>query len=91
LPDLADSLNNLGLALAEVGWREEALTAIRKAVTVRRRLAQADPGRHLPGLADSLNNLGLQLSQLGRRQESRGARREAVQIRRLLAQVNRRP
>jgi hypothetical protein len=77
------------LASAEVGRREEALAAIREAVTVRRRLAQADPGRHLPDLAMSFYNLSLLLSQLGRRQEARDAKQEVVRIRRQLAQGNR--
>jgi hypothetical protein len=36
LPDLARSLNNLSLRLADLGRREQALTAVEEAVTIRR-------------------------------------------------------
>jgi len=38
----------------EVGRREEGLTAIEEAVTIRRRLAQGNPTAHEPNLAGSL-------------------------------------
>ena len=57
LPDLASSLNNLGVRLAEAGRREEALAPTEEAVTIRRRLAQNNPDAWLPDLATSLNNL----------------------------------
>jgi tetratricopeptide (TPR) repeat protein len=39
LPDLAVSLNNLGICLSDLGRREEALAATQEAVDIRRRLA----------------------------------------------------
>ena len=42
-PDLAMSLNNLSVRLAEAGRRDEGLTAIEEAVAVRQRLARTRP------------------------------------------------
>ncbi|MCG5435417.1 tetratricopeptide repeat protein, partial [Micromonospora foliorum] len=55
LPDLANSLNNLGGGLCEVGRHDEALAPTEQAVTIRRRLAGTNPTAHLPDLADSLH------------------------------------
>ncbi|RSN29795.1 hypothetical protein DMH12_38765, partial [Streptomyces sp. WAC 04229] len=56
-PNLADSLSNLGIRLAETGRRSEALTAAEEAAEIRRRLAQDNPATYEPNLADSLSNL----------------------------------
>jgi hypothetical protein len=58
-PDLAGSLNNLSLRLAEAGRREEGLAAIEEAVTVYRRLAAGNAAAYEPDLASSLNNLSV--------------------------------
>ena len=84
-PDLASSLNNLGIMLSGLGRREEALEATKEAVEIRRRLAEDRPDAFLPDLAMSLNNLGISLSDLGRREEALEAAKEAVEIRRHLA------
>ena len=47
-PDLASSLNNLSNRLGEAGRREEALTAIEEAVTIRRGLAEANMAAYGP-------------------------------------------
>ncbi|MFC8850687.1 tetratricopeptide repeat protein, partial [Micromonospora sp. NPDC057141] len=88
LPELAGSLNNLGLRLSELGRREEALPPAEEAAAIYRRLAEAIPGAYLPELAGSLNNLGLRLSELGRREEALPPVEEAVTIRRRLAGAN---
>ena len=85
LPDLAMSLNNLGLRLSDLGRREEALAATEEALETYRRLAANRPDAFLPDLAMSLNNLGNTLSDLGRREEALAATEEAVEIRRRLA------
>ncbi len=85
LPDLASSLDNLGVQLSELGRHAEAVTAVDEAVTIRRRLAEADPAGHLPDLASSLNNLGRQLAELSRGDESLAAVEEAVAAYRQLA------
>ncbi len=56
-------MNNLSIKLAEAGRRNEGLTAIQDAVTIRRRLAAANPAAYEPVLASSLNNLSRQSNQ----------------------------
>ncbi|MET8858353.1 tetratricopeptide repeat protein, partial [Streptomyces sp. NPDC004579] len=85
LPDLATSLNNLSVRLGELGRREDALTAIEEAVTVRRELAAARPDAFLPDFAMSLNNLSVRLGELGRYEDALTAIEEAVTVRRELA------
>jgi hypothetical protein len=48
------SLNNLSLLLGELGWREDALAAIREAVTIRRELAARWPDAYRHELEQSL-------------------------------------
>ena len=86
---LATSLNNLSLRLADLGRREEALTAIEEAVTIRRQLAQADPDTFSPGLAMSLGNLAAHLAGLGRREDALTASQEATDTYRELARADR--
>jgi tetratricopeptide (TPR) repeat protein len=85
--DLADSLNNLGNRLSELGRKEEALAPVEEAITIRRRLAEADPATHLPDLAMSVNNLGILLAGIGRWDESLCPAEEATDIYRHLAEV----
>ena len=77
-PDLATSLNNLSIRLAEAGRRDEALTAIQDAVEIYRRLAAANPAAYEPDLAMSLNNLSIRLADAGRRDEALTAIQDAV-------------
>ena len=65
-PDLAQSLNNLGNRLSELGRFTEALPIAEQAVAIRRDLADADPDRYRPDLAQSLNNLAGRLGELDR-------------------------
>ncbi|MFC4063396.1 tetratricopeptide repeat protein, partial [Actinoplanes subglobosus] len=88
LPDLAMSLNNLGIRLSELGRRDEALEPSQEAVTIYQLLAEANPGAYLPNLAASLNNLGIRHSELGRRDEALEPSQEAVAIYRRLAEAN---
>jgi hypothetical protein len=86
LPDLARSLNNMGIWLSTLGRREEALQATQESVEILRQLAQQHPDAFLPDLARSLNNMGNRLSALGRREEALQATQESVEILRQLAQ-----
>jgi hypothetical protein len=52
------SLNNQSKRLADLGRREDALTAIEEAVTIRRDLARGRPTRFASNLAGSLENQG---------------------------------
>jgi tetratricopeptide (TPR) repeat protein len=82
---LAASLNNLAVRLGDLGRREDALAAIREAVTILRALAAARPDAFRPDLASSLNNLAADLAGLGRREDALAAIQEAAGIRRELA------
>ncbi|MEV4481760.1 tetratricopeptide repeat protein [Micromonospora coxensis] len=88
LPDLATSLNDLGLRLSELGRGEQALAPVQEAAVVLRRLAEANPDAYLLLLAASLNNLGALLARLGHREEALAPAEEAVAIRRRLATAN---
>src|SRR5664280_383052 len=85
LPDLAMSLNNQSNRLADLGRREDALTAVAEAVGHYRALAAARPDAFLPNLAAALNNQSNRLANLGRREDALTVITEAVQIRRALA------
>jgi len=85
MPDLARSLNNLAVALSDLGRREEALTTAEEAVRLRRALAAARPDAFTPDLASSLTNLANSLSDLGRCEEALTGGEEAVRLRRALA------
>jgi len=88
LPDLAASLNNLGLRLAEVGQRQAALARAQEAADTYRQLADASPDAYLPHLAASLTNLGLRLADAGQRQAALPPAQEAVTILRQLTDAN---
>ncbi|WP_240496236.1 tetratricopeptide repeat protein, partial [Streptomyces torulosus] len=86
LPKLATSLNNQANRLANLGRREEALTAITRAVETYQILAEQRPDAFLPDLAMSLNNHSGHLAGLGRREEALAAVTRAVEIRKALAE-----
>jgi tetratricopeptide (TPR) repeat protein len=81
-------LDNLGVQLSVLGRRKDAVAAAEEAVTIYRRLAEANPAAYLSGLASALNNLGVLLSELGRLDEALAAAEEAVDIGRQLAEAN---
>ncbi|MFE2132660.1 tetratricopeptide repeat protein, partial [Streptomyces sp. NPDC059466] len=85
LPALAGSLNNQSNRLAQLGRREEALTAVTRAVEIREALADQQPDAFLPALAGSLNNQSNRLAQLGRREEALTAITRAVDTYQTLA------
>jgi Tetratricopeptide repeat len=97
LPDLADSLGNLGGHLVELWRGDQALAATREARDIYRRLAAARPDVFLPDLARSLHILSDRLGNLnsrewwavdihlGRQEEAVAAAQEAADIYRRLA------
>ena len=87
-PALAASLTNLSVRLAEVGRRDEGLTAIQDAVKAYRRLAAANPAAYQPDLAMALNNLSVDLAAAGRREQALTASQDAVKAYRRLAAAN---
>ena len=62
-PDLALSLNNLSVRLAENGQRAAGLAAIERAVEIYERLAADNFAAYGPALAGSLNNLSVRLGE----------------------------
>ena len=80
-PNLAGSLNNQSLRLADLGRREEALTATDQAVTAYRALAETRPAVFASRFANSLEIQATILSALGRDAEARVAREEAAAMR----------
>jgi len=64
LPDLAMTLNNLGVALGKKGLLDDAIKRYDEALKIYRDLAERDK-RFLPDLAGTLNNLGNALYKKG--------------------------
>ncbi|MFD0260199.1 hypothetical protein ACFVH7_18230, partial [Kitasatospora indigofera] len=86
LSDLATLYNQLPRSSQRL-----ARTALQLARTLTeryRKLAEANPQRHLPDLATALNNVSVQLGEVGQEEAGLAAIREAVDIRRTLAQAN---
>ncbi|MFE2135681.1 ATP-binding protein, partial [Streptomyces sp. NPDC059466] len=78
LSALATLLNNQSVRLAELGRREDALTAVTRAVEIREALADQQPDAFLPDLAMSLNNQSNHLAAVGRRGDALTAITRAV-------------
>jgi tetratricopeptide (TPR) repeat protein len=87
LNHLAACLDALGIRLAAVGRREEALAAGQEAVDIRRRLAHAQPDAFSADFASSLDSLGNRLSELGRREQALAVSQEAVDMYRRIAEA----
>lgn len=85
IPELADSLRDLGIRFGVLGRLHEALEVTREAVGLYRKLATDRPDDFLSYLATGLLNLGAALSDLGETDEALVAAREAVDIQRHLA------
>ena len=87
LPDLAITLNNLGVLHSDRNRPEEARMAYDQALFIRRNLAATNPDAYLPDLAITLSNLGV-LHHQNRPEEARIAYDQALLIRRNLATTN---
>src|SRR5262249_28094750 len=81
-------LLRVSMRRANTGDRAGALTAIDEAVTIRRRLAEANPAAFLPNLAMSLNNQSGCRAEVGDRTGALTAIDEAVEAYRQLAEAN---
>jgi Tetratricopeptide repeat len=75
---LAQSLDDLGASLWEVGEYRRSITVLEEAVSLWRGLVAKEPARHTANLARSLINLGATLGHLGRHDEELTWRAEAV-------------
>jgi tetratricopeptide (TPR) repeat protein len=86
MPQLAASLDSLGMVLSKTVDLDGALKATREAIDIRRELAKTWPESFIPQLAASLHRLGTVLSEAGDRDRALQATREAVNIRRKLVE-----
>lgn len=89
LPELAASVNNLTVALAEDGRSSEALVLSEQAVGLREELVAANRAAHLPGLAASLHNHANRLAEADRLGEALATAERAVELREELTGQNR--
>src|SRR5271165_2165285 len=87
-PDLAGTLNNLGVLYDETRRFADAEAAYREAAGIRRELAAQNPAAYRPDLARTLNNLGILYDETDRFAEGEAAKREAAGIERALAAQN---
>src|SRR3954454_5547168 len=69
-PDVAGTLNNLGILYRATGRLAEAEKPYSEASTIRRDLAARDPGAYRPDVAGTLNNLGVLYRATGRLAEA---------------------
>lgn len=76
----ANALITLGVRLASVGRRPEALHAAEESAALYRELAVGNRDAYLPDLAASVNNLAVHLAELGRRPEALHAAEEAATL-----------
>ena len=88
LPEVATSLNNLGVLLSDTNDLKKAQDYYEEALQIRRELAKHNPEEYLPDVATSLNNLGVLLRDTNDLKKAQDYYEEALQIRRELAQQN---
>ncbi|KAF7975809.1 hypothetical protein HWV62_8497 [Athelia sp. TMB] len=81
----AQAYSDLSTSHHNAGQRQEALAAMRQAVTLFRTLAAEHPATHNADLAISLRTLSHRLSDVGKREEALAAIEEAVSLQRALA------
>ncbi len=88
-PDLAQTLNNLGVLYGDNPDRfADAESALKELVDIERELAEQNPTAYRPELAGALNNLGVFYLNTRRFAEAEGALKEAVDIWGALAAQN---
>jgi len=70
LPDVAATLNDLGILDSNQGRIEEARKEYEEALNIYRGLAQKHPADYLPKVAATLNNLGILVRDKNRMEEA---------------------
>src|SRR4029077_17243856 len=88
LPEVAQTLNNLGIVDSAQNRAKEARKAFEEALKIYRELEQKNPGTYLPYVATTLNNLGVLDHAQNRMETAWKEYEEALKIYRLLAQKN---
>jgi len=84
----ANTLNNLAILYSDTQRMRDAEQAYAEALTIRRKLAEANPDANLPGVAMTLNNLASLFGATQRMRDAEEVYSEALAIRRKLAQAN---
>jgi tetratricopeptide (TPR) repeat protein len=87
-PDVADTLNNLGLLYSDTQRLKEAGAAYDEALDIRRQLAKTNPAAYQPDVAATLNNLAMLYHHIERMRDAEAAYQEAVESYRQLAKTN---
>ena len=87
-PDVAMTLNNLGILLKNTNDLKQAQAHYEEALEIRRELAQQTPEAYRPDLAMTLNNLGNLLRDTNDLKQTQDYYEEALEIRRELAKQN---
>ena len=87
-PEVAATLNNLGILLRRTHQFEQSQTYYEEALQLYRSLASRNPEAYTPAVAMTLNNLGILLSDTNEFEQSQTYYEEALQIRRSLASRN---
>jgi tetratricopeptide (TPR) repeat protein len=88
LPDVAMTLNNLGLLYKSTQQLEQAEAVYQEALTTYRQLAEANPAAFLPNITTVLNNLGVLYKSTQRLEQAEVVYQEALTILRQLAEAN---
>ena len=89
MADLAGSLTNQALLLAETGRRAGAVTVSEEAIGLYQQLVALDRDAYLPDLATALNNHALWLAETGHRAEAVPVSGEALGLYQQLAALDR--
>ena len=87
-PEVAATLNNLGILLRRTHKFEQSQTYYEEALQLYRSLASRNPEAYTPAVAMTLNNLGNLLRDTNEFEQSQTYYEEALQIRRSLASRN---
>ena len=88
LPDVAQTLNNLGNLHSATSKHGNAEKEYGEALEIRRQLAKASPEAYLPDVAMTLNNLGILHRVTGKHGDAEKEYGEALEIRRKLAEAS---
>ncbi|MDP2276068.1 MAG: tetratricopeptide repeat protein [Archangium sp.] len=83
-PDVASTLNNLGIVLTHLGRYEEAVTRYDQSLRLHEKLE----GSEHPNVAFASHNLAVALRRMGKALEARAAFERALQIRRKALGIN---
>ena len=87
-PDVAMTLNNLGILFSDTNKLKQAQDYYEEALEIRRELAEQNPEAYKPDVAATLNNLGSLLYATNDLKQTQDYYEEALEIRRELAKKN---